>query len=81
MNRDQIIDFVNEQIEEENGNPITEEQKLIDSGVDSFGLTMVIVNIDQKYDVYPKEEFKKLKFDEMTLKKVVDDVMRMHGSN
>ena len=43
MSREELLAEINTMLENENAESITEERKLIDSGVDSLGLTMVLV--------------------------------------
>lgn len=81
MTRQEVADFVNELIVEEHGDEITEETKLVDSGVDSFGLTMILVSVDAEYDVYPKDVFKEIDFANITLGKIIDDVLAKHEGN
>lgn len=81
MTRESLLEEINELLEEEHGNAISEEQALVESEIDSFGLTMVLVAIDQKYKVYPKEVFKDLPFDTITAKDVINDILAKHDSN
>lgn len=75
MTRAVLLNEINELIESEYGESIEEHQKLIESGIDSFGLTMVLVELDQKYNIYPKEVFRNLVFEKITAKSVIDDIL------
>lgn len=75
MTRAVLLNEINELIENEYGEPIEEHQKLIESGIDSFGLTMVVVELDQKYSIYPKEVFRNLAFEKITAESVIDDIL------
>ena len=75
MNKEDILQYINDALEEEHGAPIGCEDTLISSGVDSFGLTMVLVNIDHKYNIYPKEVFSTLNFAEVTADDVIERVL------
>lgn len=75
MSKEKILEYINTALEEEHGEPIGYENTLISSGVDSFGLTMVLVNIDHKYNIYPKEVFSTLNFAEVTANDVIERVL------
>lgn len=82
MTREELLDEINEKLEEEHAdNTITEKGALVDSGVDSFGLTMTLVDISNKYEIYPKEEFRNINFAKITAKDVIDKIMSKHGTN
>lgn len=80
MTEETILARINELIEEENGEAIDANTPIIDSGVDSFGITMVFVELDTEYGVYPKEEFKNIQFETITPADVIDKVMSKYGS-
>lgn len=75
MNRHELLMELNELIESENGNHIDEYTKIVDSGIDSFGITMVFIEIEKKYNIYSKEEFKTIPFDTITPKEVIDRIL------
>lgn len=75
MNKEIVLEYINELIEEEHGKPINYEDTILSSGVDSFGLTMVLVGIDHKYNIYPKDIFASLDFAKITPKDVVDRIL------
>lgn len=80
MNEEDVLHELNELIEEEHGTAIQIHDRVIDSGVDSFGITMVFVAIDNKYEVYGKEEFRKIDFSRITAKEVIEKVLDKHDS-
>lgn len=45
----EILEFLNSKIREEHGNRITMENLWMDAEVDSFGTTMVFLDMDEKY--------------------------------
>lgn len=63
-------------IDEGSNDAITEDTKLTLAGVDSFGVLMVLVAIDDKYNVYSKENFGKIDFKEITPKDIIDIVLK-----
>lgn len=75
MNKEDILQYINDTLEEEHGNPIGYDDTLISSGVDSFGLTMVLIALDNKYKIYPKEVFVSLNFAEITANDVIERVL------
>jgi len=54
----EVLDFLNTKIREEHGNRVTLESKWMDAGVDSFGTTMVFLDMDEKYGCFPNTWFK-----------------------
>lgn len=75
MTRESILQDINDLLEEEHGDVVGYTDTLISSGVDSFGLTMVLVGIDHKYNIYPKEVFATLNFAEVTPNDVIERVL------
>lgn len=61
-----ILSEINELIEEEHGTPIITEQAIVESGVDSFGLLMILNTINIKYSVWTNEEFAKIDFSKIS---------------
>lgn len=80
MNEIILLDEINSIIKEEGGHSIGAEEKIVDSGIDSFDFTMVLIAIDHKYGIYPKEEFSKLNFAELTPKEVIERILQIHGN-
>lgn len=76
MNRQEILEFINKIIEEEHGNPVTEDSLLTDSEIDSFGYAVFWLELNNNYKI---EEIKGLDegIDYTTLKvgQVVDYVV------
>lgn len=76
-----LLKEINELLKEEHGNPITEIDRLVDSGIDSFGLTMVLLTLDQKYNLYTKEEFSKLDFENILAQDIIDRIQEVSNGN
>ena len=74
---DEILDFLNKKIREEHGNRISMDSKWMDAEVDSFGTTMVFLDMEEKYGCFPKEWFNSNmgKWNELTIKEIVERVM------
>ena len=49
MNRQDILEFINNVIEEEHGNSVKEDQLLIECGIDSFGYAILWTSVEAKY--------------------------------
>ena len=47
--KNEVLDFLNGRIREEHGNRVNMESKWMDAEVDSFGTTMVFLDMDEKY--------------------------------
>lgn len=82
MSRDELLNDINEKlIDEEAEHSIEECDSLVSSGIDSFGITMVIVSIDEEYEIYGQEEFKNIDFEHITAKEIIDKIKAKDGSN
>ena len=69
-----ILDFMNSKIREEHGNRVNMESKWVDAGVDSFGTTMVFLDMDEKYKCFDKEWFSAHidKWDQLPIREIVE---------
>lgn len=75
MNRQEILEFINEIIVEEHGNAVTEEQLLIECGIDSFGYAILWTSIEAKYGVvFSKEESNNIDYTTLTVRNMLDMV-------
>lgn len=75
MNRQEILEFINEIIVEEHGNAVTEEQLLIECGIDSFGYAILWTSIEAKYGVvFSKEESNNVDYTTLTVRNMLDMV-------
>lgn len=73
MNRQEILEFINEIIAEEHGNAVTEEQLLIECGIDSFGYAILWTSIEAKYSVgFSKEESNNIDYKTLTVRNMLD---------
>lgn len=75
MIRQDLLDELNGMFEEEYGHAIEEKDKVVDSGIDSFAMAMILSIIGDKYGIYEKEEFEKLDFANLTVKDVIDRIL------
>lgn len=53
-----VLDFLNSKIREEHGSRVTMESKWSDAEVDSFGTTMVFLEMDEKYKKFSNDWFR-----------------------
>lgn len=74
-----ILDFINSKIREEHGRPVTIDDKLVDSEVDSFGITMVLLALDEEYHRFDPEWLKDTNIAELTVNEIVDRIA--NGTN
>lgn len=80
MTREEVIIYVNKVVREEHGMPMkADEDKLIDTGCDSFGITMVLLGLDQKYGVFQDSWIKDNPVESWTLGSIINRVLE-HGS-
>lgn len=72
-----VLNFFNTLIRGEHGNRVTMESKWIDSGVDSFGTTMIFSDLDEKYKCFPKEWFHEHigRWNQLTVREIVERVI------
>ena len=73
MNRQEILEFINEIIVEEHGNAVTEEQLLVECGIDSFGYAILWTSIEAKYGIrFSKEESSNIDYKTLTVRNMLD---------
>lgn len=72
-----ILNFLNEKIREEHGNRVSIDSMWIDAEVDSFGTTMVFLDMEEKYSCFPKEWFNSNmgKWNKLTVREIVERVV------
>ena len=81
MTRKEYFDIINELIASEYGKPLrTEEDKLINAELDSFGYTILFVTLDNEYnyfyDIKDKQNiFETINFKEITIKEIIDKLI------
>ena len=75
MSREEVLAYVNKLIKSENGNAISEEDTIVSSGIDSLGVTIVFMELDGRYSIYPKEVFEVMDFSTITAKDIIDKVV------
>lgn len=80
MNRQDILEFINEIILEEHGNVVTEDDLLTASEIDSFGYLEFWLSINHKYDVELKEIDANVNYKTLTVKQVIDFVITKDAS-
>lgn len=71
---ERVLRDVNMWLREQHGRSILYEDKLIESGVDSFGLTMVIMELDNKYECFSKEWMNSTDLRNVTVLDIIDRV-------
>ena len=59
MEANEILKELNKIITFEHGKPVLAGSKLLDSELDSFGFTMVVLELDEKYGCFNEKWFKK----------------------
>ena len=76
MSREDIVVFLNKTIREEHGMPLVNgSDKLVETGIDSFGVVMVLLALEDKYGVYTKDELNTVAVEELTLDDIVSKVL------
>lgn len=77
---EEILEFINSKIREEKGNRVTLDSLLIDAELDSFGVTVVLLDIDEEYDYFTKagygeDPWKEIQFATISIKEIVDSCL------
>lgn len=70
-----VLDFLNSKIREEHGSRVTMESKWSDAEVDSFGTTMVFLEMDERYKKFSNDWFRSLTYEDwknMTIRYIVE---------
>lgn len=72
----EITQFVNKVIRREHGKAMRDKtDRLVDTGIDSFGVTMVIIELEGKYDILTNEQLARVEIKELTLGDIIDMVL------
>jgi len=79
--RDQILTSLNETIETEHGKPITEENVLSDSEIDSFGYAIFWLSIEEKYGkCFLNDEMRAFNYETLTIKAIIDRIINAQNN-
>ena len=75
--RAEVLAKINKIIREEKGRRVTEENTLRDADLDSFGITMLFVALDEEYQYFTKagygdDVFKVIPYDTLTISEMID---------
>jgi len=75
MTRTEIEKVIKEIIESENGIYTHNEDLPINMGLDSFGITVLFLELDERFGVYgEKDAFKHIDFSTLTINNILDKV-------
>ena len=73
---EEIIQFVNKRIRHEHGKAMRDRtDKLVDTGIDSFGITMVILELEMEYGILTDEQLTRIDIEDITLGDIIDMVL------
>ena len=73
---EEITQFVNKLIRHEHGKAMRDRaDKLVDTGIDSFGITMVIIELEGKYGILTNEQLTRIEIKDITLGDIIDMVL------
>ena len=73
---EEITQFVNKRIRHEHGKAMRDRtDKLVDTGIDSFGITMVIIELEGKYGILTNEQLTRIEIKDITLGDIIDMVL------
>lgn len=74
----EVLDFLNSKVREEHGQLLTIDSLWYDSQIDSFGTTVVFLEMDEKYERFDNEWFNSMdaiQWKELTVKSIVERAM------
>ena len=72
----EITQFVNKVIRHEHGKAMRDRaDKLVDTGLDSFGITMVILELENEYGILTNEQLTRIEIKDITLGDIIDMVL------
>lgn len=73
MNKQEVLDFINEAIEEEKGQPVGMDDMFMDSDLDSLGVSLTLLALDEEFGCLGDlEEAGELRgIDELTVRDLV----------
>lgn len=74
MTEQEILDELNEIIETEDGNSINAEDFVGSSGIDSFGFSMFIIEVDERYNIWTQQEVEDMDYKNLTMQMVIDRI-------
>lgn len=73
---EEITQFVNKRIRQEHGKAMRDRaDKLVDTGIDSFGITMVILELEIEYGILTDEQLTRIEIKDITLGDIIDMVL------
>ena len=73
---EEITQFVNKRIRHEHGKAMRDRtDKLVDTGIDSFGITMVILELEIEYGILTDEQLTTIEIKDITLGDIIDMVL------
>lgn len=69
---EEVLSYLNSKIREEHGNRVSMDSVWKDAEVDSFGTTMVLLEMNDKYGCFNKEWFKESNITELNIREIVE---------
>jgi len=70
----EIVNTINKILKEEHGNEITIDSLFIESNLDSFGTSMLLLELDGIYGNFPVEWLKEVEIKELTIRDFVNRI-------
>jgi len=73
----EVLEFFNSCVRSEKGNRVTINSSLRDADLDSFGITTLLLDLDERYGYFnniPDDEdpFSSIPYDTITVKEIID---------
>lgn len=76
MTREEILKYINKVVKKEHGKPVTEDNCILDTELDSFSYAIFWLSLENKYGkFYTEEEVNKLDYSKTSIKTIIDKVI------
>ena len=73
---EEITQFVNKLIRHEHGKAMRDRtDKLVDTGIDSFGITVVTLELENEYGILTNGQLTRIEMKDITLGDIIDMVL------
>lgn len=73
--REEVFEFLVDVLENNDATNTNEDTLLVDTGIDSFGVAMVFLEMDNQYKCFPKEYEEHVDYTKYTVSDLVDQVV------
>lgn len=72
---EEVLAFLNERIRDEHGNRVNIDGMFVDAELDSFGTVMVLADMDNEYNCFPRTWMAETNFKELAVRDIINRVL------